>query len=292
MIQYQGAVFRPPSEADSLILQATLGCSYNRCTFCGMYRAKRFRVRSIEDLKVEIAWAAENLPGVRKVFLADGDALVAKASFLAELLREVGQALPGLKRISCYASPQALQARTVEEMSELRELGLTQYYLGIESGHDQVLVDLEKGVDGDEMVRVGLKAHEAGVKLSTMVLLGAGGHALSREHALASARVVSAINPRFVSTLVMTPVEDTPLWESAQRGEVDELSPVELAAELREFIANLDLHGSIFRSNHASNYLTLAGNFPRDKQALVVALDEALAHPDRAPFRPKWARGL
>jgi radical SAM superfamily enzyme YgiQ (UPF0313 family) len=292
MIQYQGAVFRPPSEADSLILQATLGCSYNRCTFCGMYREKAFRVRPIEDLKVEIAWAAKNLPSVRKVFLADGDALIAKVGFLSELLRAIDAALPDLKRVSCYASPQALQVRTVGEMTTLRDLGLTQYYLGIESGHDRVLSSLEKGVDAAEMVRVALKAHEAGVKLSTMILLGAGGRDLSQEHALASARVVSAINPRFVSTLVMTPVENTPLWESAGRGEVDELSPIELAEELREFIANLDLRGSIFRSNHASNHLTLAGTFPKDKQALVAILDRALAHPGRAHFRPKWARGL
>ena len=292
MIQYQGSVFRPPSEANSLILQATLGCSYNRCTFCAMYRDKSFRVRPLEELRAEIAWAASNLGGVRKVFLADGDALVAKAGFLRELLTEIHEALPGLKRVSCYASPQALQVRTVDEMRELSELGLTQYYLGIESGHDTVLDDLEKGVDAAEMIRVALKAHEAGIKLSTMILLGAGGRELSRDHAVESARVVSAINPRFVSTLVMTPVEGTPLWESAQRGEVDELSPVELAAELREFISHLELEGSIFRSNHASNYLTLAGNFPRDKHALVSALDQALAHPDRAPFRPKWARGL
>lgn len=292
MIQYQGSVYRPPSEANSLILQATLGCSYNRCTFCAMYRDKSFRVRPLAELKEEVTWAAENLGEVRKVFLADGDALVAKASFLVELLEEIRSALPGLKRVSCYASPQALQVRTVDEMSELRELGLTQYYLGIESGHDQVLLDLDKGVDAEEMIRVALKAHEAGVKLSTMILLGAGGHALSQEHAVESARVVSAINPRFVSTLVMTPVEGTPLWESAERGEVDELTPVELAAELREFIAGLDLKGSIFRSNHASNYLTLAGNFPRDKQTMVEALDRALAHPERAPFRPRWARGL
>lgn len=292
MIQYQGSVFRPPSEADSLILQATLGCSYNRCTFCAMYREKDFRVRPIEELRVEIAWAAENLPGVRKVFLADGDALVAKASFLAEVLGEIEDRLPGLKRVSCYASPQSLQVRSVEEMRELRDLGLTQYYLGIESGHDQVLVDLEKGVDAQEMIRVALKAHEAGVKLSTMILLGAGGRGLSREHAVESARVVSAIDPRFVSTLVMTPVENTPLWDSAQRGEVDELSPIELAAELREFVAHLDLSGSIFRSNHASNYLTLAGTLPKDKAALVGALDSVLEHPESAAFRPKWARGL
>ncbi|MFT7486333.1 MAG: radical SAM superfamily enzyme YgiQ (UPF0313 family), partial [Candidatus Paceibacteria bacterium] len=213
MIQYEGSVFRPPSEADSLILQATLGCSYNRCTFCAMYRDKSFRVRPLEELKLELAWARDSMRGVRKVFLADGDALVAKASFLKALLREIQEALPGMKRVSCYASPQALQIRTVEEMAELRELGLSQYYLGIESGHDKVLGQLEKGVDAEEMVRVALKAQEAGVKLSTMVLLGAGGRALSREHAFESAKVCSAINPRFLSVLVMTPVEGTPLGD-------------------------------------------------------------------------------
>lgn len=292
MIQYQGSVYRPPSEADSLILQATLGCSYNRCTFCGMYRDKRFRVRPLEELVDELRWAAENLHGVRKVFLADGDALVAKASFLGELLGEIRTALPGLKRVSCYASPQALQVRTVGEMRELRELGLTQYYLGIESGHDGVLEALDKGVDAAEMVRVGRKAGEAGVKLSTMILLGAGGRRLSAEHARASAEVVSAIDPRFVSTLVMTPVEGTPLWESAARGEVDELDPVELAAELREFLAHLEVSGAIFRSNHASNFLALAGTLPRDRERMVAALDEVLARPEAAPFRPRWSRGL
>jgi radical SAM superfamily enzyme YgiQ (UPF0313 family) len=292
MIQYQGSVYRPPSEADSLILQATLGCSYNRCTFCGMYRDKRFRVRPLEELVDELRWAAENLHGVRKVFLADGDALVARASFLGELLGEIRTALPGLKRVSCYASPQALQVRTVGEMRELRELGLTQYYLGIESGHDGVLEALDKGVDAAEMVRVGRKAGEAGVKLSTMILLGAGGRRLSAEHARASAEVVSAIDPRFVSTLVMTPVEGTPLWESAARGEVDELDPVELAAELREFLAHLEVSGAIFRSNHASNFLALAGTLPRDRERMVEALDEVLARPEAAPFRPRWSRGL
>jgi radical SAM superfamily enzyme YgiQ (UPF0313 family) len=292
MIQYQGSLYRPPSEADSLILQATLGCSYNRCTFCAMYREKRFQVRPLEELVREVRWAAENLPGVRKVFLADGDALVAKASFLAGLLEEIRRSLPGLKRVSCYASPQALQVRTVAEMAELRDLGLSQYYLGIESGHDEVLTALEKGVDAAEMVRVGRKAAEAGVKLSTMILLGAGGRRLSAEHARASAGVVSAIDPRFVSTLVMTPVEGTPLWEAAGRGEVDELDPIELAAELREFLAHTRVSGAIFRSNHASNFLALAGTLPRDRERMVAALDDVLARPEAAPFRPRWARGL
>lgn len=292
MIQYIGDVYRPPSEADSLILQATLGCSYNRCTFCGMYRDKPFRVRPIAELRQEITWAGENLPAVRKVFLADGDALIAKASFLTELLEAIRRTFPTLKRVSCYASPQSLQVRSVDEMVELKALGLTHYYLGIESGDDEVLRRLEKGVDGDEMIRVALKAHQAGVKLSTMILLGVGGRELSIEHARGSARVVSAIEPRFLSTLVVTPVPRTPLFEARTKGEFDELTPVELARELRELIAGLELSGTIFRSNHASNYLTLAGTLPKDKRSMLAALDAVLASPDDAPFRPEWRRGL
>jgi radical SAM superfamily enzyme YgiQ (UPF0313 family) len=292
MIRYEGTLYRPPSEADSLILQATIGCSYNECTFCGMYRDKKFRVRKLDDLKAEIAWAREHVGEVRKVFLADGDALMAKASYLRGVLLELRNAFPDLARVSCYASPQSLQVRGVEEMRELREHGLSLYYLGIESGDDKTLARLVKGVDSAEMVRVALKAHEAGVKLSTMILLGAGNRARSLEHARASARVVNAIQPRFVSTLVMTPVENTPLWDEAKRGEVDELTPLELARELREFVAGLELRGSIFRSNHASNYLTLAGTLPKDKQALLAALDLVLADPQRARFTPDWQRGL
>lgn len=293
MIRYEGRVYRPPSEAESLILQATLGCSYNECTFCGMYRDKRFRVRPFDELAREIDWAAEHLgPAVRKVFLADGDALMAKSAFLRRVLQHLKLRFPELARVSCYASPQALQVRSTQEMAELRELGLSLYYLGIESGHDAVLTRLAKGVDAAEMIRVARKAHEAGVKLSTMILLGAGGRALSAEHARESARVVSAIQPRFVSTLVMTPVEGTPLFEEAQRGEVDELTPIELAAELREFAQGLELMGTVFRSNHASNFLSLAGTFPKDKAAIVAALDRVLADPANAPFRPEWARGL
>ena len=293
MIRYEGTLYRPPSEAASLILQATIGCSYNECTFCGMYRDKRFRVRPLPELLAEVEWAREHVgERVRKVFLADGDALVAKPAFLGAILDALNGAFPSLRRISCYASPQSLQVRSVEEMSALREKGLTLYYLGIESGHDAVLQKLDKGVDAAEMMRVASKAHAAGVALSTMILLGAGGRALSQEHARASALVVSAIQPRFVSTLVMTPVENTPLWEEDGRGEVDHLSPVELAVELREFVAGLELRASIFRSNHASNYLALSGTLPKDKERLLSALDEVIAAPEGASFTPDWMRGL
>ena len=293
MIRYEGQLYRPPSEADSLILQATIGCSFNECSFCAMYREKQFRVRPLDELLEEIAWARRTLgPKVQKVFLADGDALVAKASFLRAILDALREAFPELRRVSCYASPQSLQVRTVEQMRELREAGLTLYYLGIESGHDRVLSDLVKGVDAAEMVRVAKKAHEAGVKLSTMILLGAGGRELSLEHAWASAQVVNAIQPRFVSTLVMTPVEGTPLGEADARGDVDHLDPTELARELRAFVDGLELKGSVFRSNHASNYLALAGTLPKDKRRMVAALDQVLAAPERAGFRPEWSRGL
>ncbi len=292
MIRHEGTLYRPPSEADSLILQATIGCSYNRCTFCAMYRDKRFRVRPIEELAAEIDWAARQNVPVRKVFLADGDALIAKTAFLEEVLGRLRRALPNLQRVSCYASPQALQVRKVEEMQRLRAAGLTLYYLGIESGHDDVLTRLEKGVDSAEMIRVANKATESGVKLSTMILLGAGNRAGSEAHARASAEVVNAIQPRFVSTLVMTPVEGTPLFEAAERGDVDELSPLELARELRTFVAGLELDGSVFRSNHASNYLALAGNLPRDKARILAALDQVLANPAAAHFTPEWRRGL
>ncbi len=291
-IVYAPQVFRPPSEADSLIFQVTLGCSWNRCTFCAMYRNKNFRVRPLEEVKKEIRWAKENVPEVRKVFLGDGDALIARADFLGEICDFLQECFPDLRRISCYASPQALLLRSVEEMAELRKRGLSLYYLGVESGDDAVLADLEKGVDSKQMIAAGQRAHEAGVKLSTMILLNAGGRALSQQHARGSAEVINAIQPKFVSTLVMTPTEGAPLAQTAAEGKFEVLSPVELAAELREFLSHLNLSASIFRSNHASNWLALAGNLPRDREAMVQALDLVLADPEHAPFRPAWARGL
>jgi radical SAM superfamily enzyme YgiQ (UPF0313 family) len=275
--RYEGTLYRPPSEADSLILQATIGCSWNRCTFCAMYRDKRFRVRKLEELEAEIAAVDRDFGPPQKVFLADGDALVAKASFLEALLDRLRATWPELRRVSCYASPQALQLRSVEEMTRLREKGLSLYYLGIESGLDEVLERLDKGVNSAEMTAAALKAHAAGVKLSTMILLGAGGRARSLEHARASAAIVSAIQPRFVSTLVMTPVDGTPLAEQAARGEFSPMSPLELAAELRAFLAALTCRATIFRSNHESNWLALAGTLPKDQEGMIQLLDRILA---------------
>lgn len=292
MIEYVEPVFRPPSEADSLILQATIGCSYNKCTFCGMYRQKKFRIRPIEDLRAEIAVARERLGSVRKIFLADGDALIARTSLLRQLLDELNHAFPQLRRISAYASPQSIRIKSVEEMSELREAGLNLYYLGVESGHDTVLERLQKGVTAEQMIECGQRVGAAGVKLSTMILLGAGGRQTSLPHARESARVINAIQPRFVSTLVMTPTEGTPLMEEAQQGLVDDLDPVELARELRAFIADLELERTIFRSNHASNHLALRATLPKDKSRILASLDRAIEHPESTPYRNNWLRGL
>ena len=293
VIRYEGTLYRPPSEAHSLILQATLGCSYNECTFCGMYREKRFRVRPLAELEPEIEFARARAGAeVRKVFLADGDALIAKAAFLEALLVRLRAAFPNLRRVSCYASPQSLQVRSVEEMAHLRELGLTLYYLGLESGHDAVLERLAKGVDAAEMVRVAGKAHAAGVQLSTMILLGAGGAELSREHARASAAVVNTIQPRFLSTLIMTPVPGTPLFAEEERGEYERLDDVAATRELRELVAGLELEGTIFRSNHASNAVPLEGTLSRDKARLLAMIDAILAAPDAGAFVPDWLRGL
>jgi radical SAM superfamily enzyme YgiQ (UPF0313 family) len=293
MIHYEGTLYRPPSEAGSLILQATIGCSYNECSFCGMYRTKRFRVRPLEELAAEIEWARRHLGrSVRKVFLADGDALIAKAAFLEALLERLRSAFPDVRRVSCYASPQALQVRSTEEMSRLRARGLSLYYLGIESGHDLVLQRLVKGVDAAEMIRVSRKAASAGVQLSAMILLGAGGPQLSSEHARASAEVVNAIQPRFLSTLVLTPVAGTPLAAEAERGVFERMEDVALTRELRAFLEGLELDATIFRSNHASNAAPLAGVLSRDKARLLAETDELLALGDDAPFVPRWLRGL
>jgi radical SAM superfamily enzyme YgiQ (UPF0313 family) len=240
----------------------------------------------------EIAWAREHLPAPRRVFLADGDALMAPPRYLHQVLEALSAAFPQLERVACYASPQALQVRTVEQMSALRGAGLRHVYLGVESGLDIVLERLVKGVDAAEMTRVAKKAVDAGLSLSTMILLGSAGRALSLEHARASARLLNAVQPRYASTLVMTPVEDTPLWEQDRAGAFEHLSALEITRELREFVAHLELSATTFRANHSTNHLVLAGRLPDDRERLLARLDAALAEPGRAPFVPDALRRI
>jgi radical SAM superfamily enzyme YgiQ (UPF0313 family) len=279
-MRYQGKVFRPPSEADSLILQATLGCSYNRCTFCAMYRDASFRIRPIEEIEEDIRMArAYYGDGVRRVFLADGDVLIIKTDRLTKLLDLLHTAFPNLLRVAAYATPQSLLLKSRDELGRLKDLKLSTLYLGVESGSAEVLRRLRKGVDPRQMVEAGRRAVDAGVKLSTMIILGAGGVELKKEHAVESARVINRIAPRFISTLSMMVIPGTPLHDEMVAGRFKPPDPRQTLEEEREFIAGLEVNGAIFRSNHASNFLPIGGTLMKDKAALLERLDAALAGP-------------
>lgn len=291
MIHYDEPLIRPPSEARSLILQATLGCTHNRCAFCVTYQSKQFRARPAEDLFAEIEWAGGHYSEVPRVFLADGDALALSTRRLLEILERLYAALPGLKRVSCYASPGNFAHKSVDDLKRLKGAGLQLLYVGLESGDDEVLRRIQKGYSQDEMVELLGKASAAKLKLSATVVLGLGGPRLSSRHAEQTARLIDRVRPRFASalTLMLAPREpsyaevfDDPEWRL--------LDSLEMLAELRTLVKNVERDGIIFRSNHASNYLALAGTFQKSKGAMLARIDAALADPDR--LRPEYWRGL
>lgn len=273
----EGMVFRPPSEANSFILRVTIGCSHNSCTFCGMYRDVRFRARPREEVMALIHKAARYWPDTRRIFLADGNALVLATDRLLEIMRTLRSAFPKLTRITCYGGPQDILRKTPAELAALKEAGLQIIYLGIESGDDAVLAAIRKGATAAEMTAAGRRVMDAGIKLSTMVILGLGGRAGSREHALGTARVVSAVSPTMLSALTLMLHEGTPLREAADRGDFKPLSPYELLQELKLMLENIEVsRPCIFRSNHVSNFLPLAGTLPHDKRQLLADTDEVL----------------
>ena len=290
-MRYEGRVFRPPSEADAYIVQATIGCSWNHCTYCDMYRDKAFRVRDVAETLADIAEAGRRHGArVRKLFVADGDALVLDMDHWARVLGAARGAFPRLERASCYATAINILAKTPDELRRLRELGLTLLYIGPESGDDVTLKRIAKGSTFDEHAEAARRAHEAGMAVSAIFLLGAGGTERSDEHARASARLVTAMNPGFLSALTLTVVEGTPIATLEDRGRFT-LPPVEtMLGELRTMVAEARPTAAVFRTNHASNYLPLAGTLPRDRERIVAVLDEALA--GRVPLRPEATRGL
>ncbi len=279
-MQYEGNIFRPPSEAASLILQATIGCSYNKCTFCAMYRDTAFRIRPMNEIAEDIETARKYYgSGVRKIFLADGDALIMRTAHLEKIAACLEEHFPRLQRISVYATPQALLLKKPEEFEHLKSLKYANVYLGVESGSDTVLELLKKGVTQEEMIEAGRKAVRAGLKLSTMIILGAGGPDLAHEHAVESAKVLNAINPRFISTLTMMVIPGTPLHEWLDQGKYIPPTPRQCVEELKDLIVNLDVRGSIFRANHVSNMVSPAGTLPKDKKRMVREIEGVLAGP-------------
>lgn len=287
-MRYEGTVYRPPSEANSLILQATIGCSYNRCTYCAMYLEKRFRQRSREDLLEDMALAQQMLgaESVRKVFLADGDALIMRTPRLLQILEDLREHFPSFQQASVYASPQALLSKSVAEIRELKEAGLPLYYLGTETGHPVVMERIAKGVTPAQMVEGAHRVTGADAKLSVIMLLGIGGTELSHEHAVESGRIVSAMDPRFVSTLTITPVPGTKFHEEVEAGRVELPDDRGILAELRTMVAHMDVTRSIYRGNHASNSLPLGGVLPRQKDEILAVLDDVIADTD-IQLRPR-----
>jgi len=292
-MRYLGNVIRPPSEADSLILQVVYGCPHNDCTFCGTYLEKPFRVRPFTEVVEDVT----GLPGhvkqsVRRVFLADGDAVVLPVRRLREILALLRSELPRLERVSSYATAQSLLRRDVEQLAALREEGLTLLFLGLESGDDATLAACAKGVTVAEQIEGCRRASQAGIALSLTVILGLAGEERSIEHARATGRALSAIDPEFIGALSLMVVEGTPQHERVRLGEFVVPGPLVLLRELRELIAATDVTGALFRSNHASNYLPVGGRLPEDKARLLAALDAVLEDPAQVRLRPEAYRAL
>lgn len=276
MIEYEGRVFRPPSEAYSLIIQATIGCSHNRCTFCDMYKEKRFRVRRLDEVKADLALARAQYRNVERVFLADGDALMCRAEHFAEILREIRRLFPECRRVTSYGSPASILVKRQAELDELHALGLEMVYLGLESGSDEVLRRVDKGETAAEIIRAGQMVRQAGMKLSVTAIAGLGSTELSEEHAVQTAKALSAMRPEYIGLLTLLFELPTPLMRDWQEGRFYLMNPIEIAAETLVLLENIDAEGSIFRANHASNYVNLAGTLNRDRQAMCSRLRAAL----------------
>ncbi len=290
-MRYVEPVFRPPSEARSFILQATIGCSWNHCTYCDMYRSKEFRVRPLNAILADLEETAAGWgEHVRKVFVADGDPLVMELDHWLPILEACRKSFPHLRRVSTYATARNILAKDMTDLRRLREQGLSLLYIGPESGDDVTLKRIAKGADFSDHEEAARRCHEAGIALSAIFLTGAGGVERSPEHAAASARLATAMNPRYVSLLTLTVLPDTPMGKLLERGRFQLPDVAGLLEEIRIFVDEARPTAAIFRTNHASNYLPLEGRLPRDKERIVATIDAALA--GRIPLKPEHHRGL
>ncbi len=290
MIEYEPPVYRPPGEWRSFLVQATIGCSHNGCTFCGMYKGKRFRVRPLEEILGDIREAACFYNQYEKVFICDGDAIAMDTRDLIRILEEIQRDFPKCRLISTYAGPISTLKKTPEELKTLREAGLGRAYLGIETGLDTLLKSTNKGVDRAQMLQAGRNLREAGIDLWGIILIGLGGRELSMDNARATAALVNEMKPNHLSAMNYTPVEGTKLGNQALRGEFQVLSPRESLEETAELIGNLDVTGMHFTSDHASNYLPLKGTLCQEREKLLGLIDGALR--GRVGIRSEESRGL
>lgn len=290
-MEYEGIVIRPPSEAESLILQVTLGCSHNRCTFCPTYKGRRFRIKDLEDIKAEIDEAASYGP-FRKVFLADGDALIIPQPKLVAILDYLQEKIRGLRRVGIYGNAKSILRKSVDELRDLKKRKLGIVYLGVETGDPSLLEKVHKGATYEQMVVAGRRVKEAGITLSVTVLLGLGGTENAHQHAVATARILSDIDPDFASALTLMVVPGTPLYQELGAGRFQLPAPFRLLEELGTIIASSNFSQCYFTANHASNYLPLKARLPRDKEAVVGLIRQVVSSGDKTRLRPEFLRGL
>jgi radical SAM superfamily enzyme YgiQ (UPF0313 family) len=289
-MHYEGMVIRPPSEANSIILQVTVGCSHNKCTFCGTYKGERFRIKDEAVIDADIRYAAKNFAFLRRLFLADGDALIIPQPKLRWIFTRIREELPQIQRVGLYGNAKSILRKTPEELKELRDLGLGIVYLGLESGDADVLREIRKGVGPERMIEAGRKVRAAGLKLSVTVLLGIAGRERSLAHAQATGAVLSAMDPNYVGALTLMLLPNTEMAQKASSGQFELMSPPELLAELREMLLHTNLRQGLFLSNHASNYLPLKVRMPAGKEEALALIDEALG--GRVRLKPEWLRAL
>lgn len=292
-MRYEGSIYRPFSEANSYILQCTIGCSHNQCTFCGMYKDKRYRIRPLADIKEDIAMAKAHYGDCEKVFLCDGDTIAIDTDMLLEILQTLREAFPSLRHVGIYAGPRSTLAKSPDELKTLRAAGLRKAYLGVETGDDELLKNINKGASCGEMLQAGQNLIEAGINLTASVVLGlAGKGEASRRHALATAKICNEIKPQYLAALTYTPVLGTVLHRQVQSGKFELLDPFETLEEMKILIENIDADNLKFVGVHASNYLPVSGTLQKDRAKMIAIIDHALQSRDDRLLRPGHLRGL
>ena len=290
MVEYVGDVYRPPGEWRSFLLQATVGCSYNGCTFCGMYKSKKFYIKDLDETIGDIRETAAMYNKFEKVFLCDGDAIIIPQENLLKILDELRRDFPNLRLISTYAGPRSTMTKTPEQLRELHEAGLGRAYLGVESGSDSVLRAVNKGATSADMLRAGRALIDVGIDLWAIILVGLGGQAESEEHIASTVRLINEMRPNHLSSMNLTPVPGTKLYSQVERGEFQVLTPQQSLIETRTLIEGLNVPKLHFTSDHASNYLPLKGTLPDERERMLTLIDGALA--GTVGIRSEGSRGL
>ena len=289
-MHYEGNIIRPPSEANSILLQVTVGCSRNKCTFCGTYTGERFRIKPDSIIMEDIAFAATYCKHQRRLFLCDGDALIIPQKRLLKILIEIEKQLPWVTRVGIYANAKSLNMKTPDELKILRDHGLGIAYMGLETGDNLTLKIINKGATAEEMILMGKKARKAGIKLSITVLLGIAGRERSQIHARETGRVLSEIDPEYIGALSLMLIPGTPLHKDNVAGRFPLLEPEEMLRELRTMIEHTTLSRGLFYANHASNYLPVKARLPKGKAETLSLIDKALS--GRVLLKPEWLRAL